>query len=222
MPTVNDVLAEATDLPGARVLDIGCGAGDLVRWLQAQGVRPTGAECGAEMRARALAADPDHHDDYVDAVGQDLPFDDASFDIVVFASSLHHVPIADMPAALAEARRVLRHGGTLFVGEPAIEGPEQNALHPIVDETVERAAAQAAIDAAIGFAERRHFEFEREVIIADFDAHMALITDMAPDRAQRLEANRTEVRANFERIGVRRDEGWAFRRRTVVTVLTAD
>jgi len=195
-----------------------------VRWLRAQGARPTGAECGAEMRARALAADPDHHHDYVDAVGQDLPFDDDSFDIVVFASSLHHVPIADMPAALAEARRVLRPGGTLFVGEPAIEGPEQNALHPIVDETVERAAAQAAIDAVIesGFTERRRLELEREVIVPDFDDHMALITDMDPERAERLAANRDEVRANFERIGVRRDEGWVFRRRTVVAVLTAD
>ncbi len=222
MSTVNDVLAASIDLAGARVLDVGCGAGDLVRWLRAQGADPVGVECGAEMRARALAADPDHPDAYVDAVGQDLPFDDATFDAVIFSSSLHHVPIADIPRALDEARRVLRPGGTLFVAEPDVEGPEDNALYLVVDETTERTAAQQAIDAVIGdgFDIRRRFEFEREAVVPDFDEYMAVIVDIDRDRAERFATHHEQIRASFERIGERRDDGWVFRRRTVVAVLT--
>ena len=46
-----------------------------------------------------------------------LPYEDASFDLVVGHAFLHHLP--DPPAALAEMLRVLRPGGALFIaGEP--------------------------------------------------------------------------------------------------------
>lgn len=50
-----------------------------------------------------------------------LPFQDGSVDIVFGHAVLHHLP--DLPAALAEFRRVLRPGGTLaFCGEPSRYG----------------------------------------------------------------------------------------------------
>ena len=50
-----------------------------------------------------------------------LPFEDESFDLVFGHAVLHHLP--DLPAALAELRRVLRPGGTLaFCGEPSRYG----------------------------------------------------------------------------------------------------
>jgi SAM-dependent methyltransferase len=50
-----------------------------------------------------------------------LPFGDGSFDLVFGHAVLHHLP--DLPAALAELRRVLRPGGTLaFCGEPSRYG----------------------------------------------------------------------------------------------------
>jgi ubiquinone/menaquinone biosynthesis C-methylase UbiE len=52
---------------------------------------------------------------------EDLPFEDGSFDLVFGHAVLHHLP--DLPAALAEFRRVLRPGGTLaFCGEPSRYG----------------------------------------------------------------------------------------------------
>lgn len=48
---------------------------------------------------------------------ESLPYDDASFDLVVGHAVLHHIP--DVPAALRECFRVLRPGGTLVIaGEP--------------------------------------------------------------------------------------------------------
>jgi ubiquinone/menaquinone biosynthesis C-methylase UbiE len=56
----------------------------------------------------------------------ELPFPDASFDTVVSCLMLHHV--IDWPAALSEARRVLRPGGT-FLGYDLVRTPTATALH---------------------------------------------------------------------------------------------
>lgn len=219
--TPTEVLTERIELDGRDVLDVGCGAGDMVRWFRHQGARPVGVECGDAMRRRAIAADPEHADDYIDAVGQDLPFDDASFDVVHLMASLHHVPVDDMSAAIAEAARVVRPGGVVYVVEPAVEEPDDDVLHPVVDERVERTAAQAAIDGAgeHGLEIVERFEFEREVIVADFDEWMAEITDIETDRAHALATHRDEIREKFERLGRPVDGGRAFRRRSLAAVM---
>ena len=204
------------------MLDVGCGAGDDVRWFRSQGARPVGVECGEAMRARAVDADPEHADAYVDAVGQELPFDDASFDLVNFSASLHHVPMEHISTALGEASRVLRPGGTVYIAEPALEDPEDDVLFPIIEERAERLAAQAAIDAAAthGLVIDDRFEFEREAVIVDFDAWIDEIVDIDPERAAALTEHRDDIRARFHRLGRKVDGGTAFSRRTVVAVLT--
>lgn len=216
-----DVLTEMLPLDGADVLDVGCGEGELVRFMRSRGARAVGAECGAEMRRRALANDPEHADGYVDAVGEDLPFADASFDAVVYSYSLHHVPVDAIPAALAEAHRVLRPGGALMVVEPAIDEPEDSMTAPVVDETVERTAAQAAIDEAhrLGFEVRRRFVYLSESVQSDFDSYADRIVGISPERAEAMVEHREALREKFHRIGRRHPDGWAFTRHNLVAVL---
>jgi len=214
-----DVLAETLALDGRDVVDVGCGDGALVRWLRSRGARVTGVECGVEMLRRAREADPDGI--YVDAVGQSLPFDDAVFDVVVYSYSLHHVPIDGIPRALAEARRVLRDTGVLYVVEPAVDAPGRSVGRAVSDETVPRTAAQDALDHADrqGFGSVERFEYLSETVHPDFEAWADRTVGVDPDRAARLAEHWDEAAREFHAVGERRPDGWAFERRNLVAVL---
>lgn len=98
--------------PAARVLDLGCGAGDSVDLFRGfdPEVRWTGLDIAdsAEVRERKRADAEFHTFD-----GEHIPFEDASFDMVYSHQVLEHV---HRPAALVtEVARVLRPGGT-FTG----------------------------------------------------------------------------------------------------------
>jgi demethylmenaquinone methyltransferase/2-methoxy-6-polyprenyl-1,4-benzoquinol methylase len=105
--------------PGARVLDVGCGTGDLGRELASAGHRPIGLDRSAGMLA---AADRDHP--LVRADGEALPVADASLDGIVSAFALRNV--VDLEAVLRACARALRPGGRLSVLDAAV--PEHAAL----------------------------------------------------------------------------------------------
>lgn len=101
---------------GAHVLDVGCGTGAQSRTLiQRPGVSEVVGIDRAKFlleRARELAAGLDGLT-FEEAPGDELPFEAATFDVVVAHTVLTHV--ADSEAVLAELFRVLRPGGTLAI-----------------------------------------------------------------------------------------------------------
>ena len=103
---------------GKDVVDIGCGGGALVRELTGWGARVTGVEISVGQLANAVARDPDGNARYLIGRAEQLPLEDASVDVALFMRSLHHVPIPELTHALAEARRVLRPDGIVYVSEP--------------------------------------------------------------------------------------------------------
>jgi SAM-dependent methyltransferase len=98
-----------------RVLDVGCGPGDLLcamarhndRWSLlagsdfSAGMAAEAAQSAAGLPVRVLVAD-----------AQANPFPDGWFDVVMARHMLYHVP--DIDRAVAEAARVLRPGGTFL------------------------------------------------------------------------------------------------------------
>ena len=101
--------------PGEDVLDVGSGPGLLAAEI-AERIAPSGSVAGIDPSPSMLAiCAPRASASVTFAPGEAtaLPFADTSFDALTATQVYEYVP--DMPAALAEARRVLRPGGRLLV-----------------------------------------------------------------------------------------------------------
>jgi SAM-dependent methyltransferase len=98
--------------PGRRVLDVGCRTGALTR-AYADGNEVVGVDVDREALAEAAKLGIETH--WADAE-HPLPFADESFDAVVLGEVLEH--LRDPARLVAEARRVLRPGGTLVGSVP--------------------------------------------------------------------------------------------------------
>jgi ubiquinone/menaquinone biosynthesis C-methylase UbiE len=145
-----DVLAELVPVAGRDIVELGCGAAKLARTLLERhpDSRVTGLEVDERQHAKNLAA-PQPGLDFVAGGAQSIPFPDQSFDVALMLKSLHHVPLPLLAQALDEVARVLRPRGYLYVSEPVYGGPLNEVIRLFNDEGVVRAAAQAAVDAAI-------------------------------------------------------------------------
>jgi SAM-dependent methyltransferase len=207
-----DVLDAVLPDGPALIVDVGCGDGALVRWLARRGARAVGVEVGAEPLARARAHPPVGAERYEQAGAQALPLDDGTADAVVFMHSLHHVPGELLDAALAEAARVLRPGGLLYVQEPLAEGPYFELLRPVDDETAVRAAAHAAIGRAAGhgLAHEREIRFDTDVVHAGFEGFRDRVVLADAGRAAAFAGMEDELRERFERAAERTADGYRF------------
>lgn len=194
-----EVLAELVALDGQVVVDVGCGSGALVRWLAGQGAEAVGVEVEPAALARARAAEPAGGERYLEGGGQALPLPDDSADVVVFQQSLHHVPADSMDAALAEAARVARPGGTVYVQEPIAAGGFFELLRLVDDETEVRALAQAALAraGAAGLRLERELRFDAPIALPDFEALRDLVVSADPVREARLREREPELRERF-------------------------
>jgi ubiquinone/menaquinone biosynthesis C-methylase UbiE len=113
---VDDYLRDVDIAPAARALDVGCGTGFVTRVLA--GMPTVASVTGVDLspvfvaKARELAAAQENAD-FQAADARALPFSDTDFDLVVFHTTLTHVP--EPERALAEAFRVMRPGGWVTV-----------------------------------------------------------------------------------------------------------
>lgn len=195
------VMRNTLPLKGQRILDVGCGSGGLVRFMTREGARVTGLDSSENQLKRANAAAPAGDECYLSGVGQDLPFDDGSFDAVVFFNSLHHVPSSDQAAALTEALRVLKSGGEIYILEPVAEGAFFEMMRPIEDETDVRASAYEAIQATANtssISEHRELSYNAPLSYKSFDACRGEMIAVDETRRPLVEAQSEKLRRAFE------------------------
>jgi 2-polyprenyl-3-methyl-5-hydroxy-6-metoxy-1,4-benzoquinol methylase len=112
-------LVEASPSPSLRVLDVGCGEGQLTASIADAGYQVLGVDVAEEPLRRARSRRADLELRRVESAGE-WPLADASFDVVWSGETIEHV--ADTARWLSELRRVLRSGGSLILSTPA-HGP---------------------------------------------------------------------------------------------------
>jgi SAM-dependent methyltransferase len=121
-------LVDQADLrPGLRVLEIGCGTGNLAVLIKRQHPGTTVLGLDPDPRALARAERKARRArlpvEFTRGFADDLPYPTGSVERVFSALMLHHLDAADRPAALREVARVLAPGGSFHVVDIAA-GPE--------------------------------------------------------------------------------------------------
>ena len=199
-----------------RVLDAGTGIGGTARLIAAErGARVTAVDLTPEYcEVAAWLNDAVGLGDMIEVRAADvteLPFDAASFDVVV--SQHVQMNIADKRRLYAEARRVLAPGGRLALWDvtagsagplhlpvPWASAPEQShlvtpeRLAELLRETGFAAAHWNDLTEAAGKAMRQFFAGEQpplglHVFVPDFQAKAAnLVRNLAEDRARLIQA----------------------------------
>jgi ubiquinone/menaquinone biosynthesis C-methylase UbiE len=186
-----ELLANAIDLRGKVVVDIGCGDGAFVRALAEAGADALGIEVSEDAVARLREKDPAHR--YELGGAERLPLEDQSVDVATLMRSLHHVP--DPSSAFGELERVVRE--YVWIAEPLPEGDFFELLRPVDDETEVRATAQRAIAEQEGFERVETIEYEVTLPVPTFAALRARVLAADPTRAERFAQVEAGLRARF-------------------------
>lgn len=154
--------------PEDRVLDLGCGTGASTEEVvgedrEVHGLDLSPKQVGMTRRKPALS-----EASFVVGDAMNLPYRDEYFDVVSSVGSLQHVP--DVRAAMAEANRVTKPGGQLFIVGPkrpestvggAIADALMHFMRPVEMERLARETGWSAIDT-----ELVHMEYlAREAVV---------------------------------------------------------
>lgn len=120
--TIRQMLTQVASAGGLKVLDLGCGTGNvtaaLIEWAADRPVEVVAVDPSEGMRARCAERFSDAESVVVregHALG--IPTGADSFDCAVSNLALHHVPPDERAACAAELFRVLRPGGRLVYAD---------------------------------------------------------------------------------------------------------
>jgi len=124
---------------GSRVLEIGCGAGNLLLQATVAGSYPLALDLSMQaltfVRSRleeaACGAEPPAGYALTQAIGERLPLAEASFDCIVLSEVIEHLEAPQN--SIREAARVLRPGGRLL-----ITTPNYRSFWPVMEWAVDR------------------------------------------------------------------------------------
>ena len=116
-PMYEVIVEEIQKLQGGKILDVGCGNGNLFTYLPDGKYGLFGVDFSENMIEEAKKKCGQKATFSV-ADAENLPFDNDAFDIIVCNASFHHYIHPD--TVLKEMHRVLKDGGNVLIGDPFI------------------------------------------------------------------------------------------------------
>lgn len=217
-PAAIAALFEGCGAPFSTVADLGAGTGISARALARHCARVFAIEPNAAMRA---AAEPDPRVTWIDGTAEVTTLPDASVDLAVALQAWHWF---DAPAAMREARRIVRRGGRVaLVGYERDESDETTAAYGSIvrrfalDDTESRRARALADFGAQPGAVRTDFKsaqvLDRSTFVARLDS-----TSYLPHEGDRAAELLREAHSFFER---RACDGAISLHQTIALVYTA-
>jgi trans-aconitate methyltransferase len=215
----SDLVGVLAPLPGERVLDLGCGTGELTSAIAAAGASVVGLDASEEMIAAARRRGPDLT--FVVGDGEALEYE-AEFDAVFSNAALHWMRRAD--AAAMGMARALRPGGRLvaeFGGKGCI-ATVRSAIEDVLRRMDEEphlwlrwyfpdvaeyvgVLAAAGLDVTLAHRFDRPTPLEGEGALRDW--LRLFLAPLAAHLGARWELFAREVESACRR-ALRRDEGW--------------
>lgn len=114
-----------------KILDLGCGDGLNAVFFEKYfpGMQYYGIDISKECIRQAKKAIQKSNVSFSMYDGKTIPFDDDSFDIILIACVLHHVPYDEHYGLLKECQRVLKERGNLYIFE-------HNPFNPVTRKIV--------------------------------------------------------------------------------------
>lgn len=216
-----DIVTALVEIDGRTLLELGCASGATARLLVEGGATVVGIEPDPVQAERNREAEPILGLTLTEGRAEALPQEDRSVDGVFFFRSLHHVPADAMRLALAEAGRVARPGGFIFVLEPSARGGHTALMQPFHDEREVRSLAQQALDgAATHLGERRQYECVQTRTYGSFDEMSTRFSSMSFNHFTAEMIDVPAVRQRFE--AARTDDGFVFEQPILIDVFRVE
>jgi ubiquinone/menaquinone biosynthesis C-methylase UbiE len=179
---------------GTRVLDLGCGTGDLALCLSAANRRVTGCDISIEMLDHAAQADKAQAVEWtrLDPSWATLPFQGRTFGAIVASSVLEYLD--DPVAVLRECARVLQPGGMLMCTVPNLRHPVRWLEYPAT------VVARGPLGKSFGHRRPRlssyvtYLQISQQRHLARWWMEAAVRADLCPSPAPTVAAGRAPLR----------------------------
>ncbi len=134
-PTLFAQFASPFFLDKGKLLDLGCGQGQDSRYFAGLGYEVTALDFSEEGIKFAKEKSAEYVIDYwVRDMGEHLPFEDNSFDVVYSHLAIHYFSKGKTEAIFRELKRVLKSGGVLALFVNSVNDPEYGTGTKIEDE----------------------------------------------------------------------------------------
>lgn len=181
-------------LAGSTILEIGCGRGRITAELAPHARRLLATDPDAAVLATARQAIAAPQVEFICSGGQHLNLPAASFDLVFYSLSLHHIPIAAMAESLLRASVLVRPEGSMVVIEPGDEGSlieaEQCFGVGCGDERQAKAAAFQSMQGLSGWRVSKPVCFRT---LLQFDDEIDFLVNLQPNYLSKPEEWRQRV-----------------------------